>query len=117
MARLRKVLKLPQAEKRHFKKRDVTAAHLIGAKSDIRFLHVPLVMAERAWAFAMALRQESNTEPRKRFHLIAKLRKSCSYALQLQELCNVSTVHPCAMHSDPQLIPSILADGGVRCPD
>lgn len=38
----------------------------------------------------MALRQESNTEPRKRFHLVSKLRKSCTYALQLQELCNVS---------------------------
>lgn len=90
LGRLRKVLKLPQADKRHFKKRDVTTGHLTGPKADIRYLHVPLMMAERAWAFAMALRQESNTEPRKRFHLINKLRKSCFYALQLQELCNVS---------------------------
>ena len=92
IARLRKVLKLPQADKRHFKKRDVTAAHLTGPKADIRFLHVPLMMAERAWAFAMALRQEANTEPRKRFHLVNKLRKACTYALQLQELCNVTEV-------------------------
>lgn len=91
IARLRKVLKLPQADKRHFKKRDVTTAHLSGAKADIRYLHVPLMMAERSWAFAMALRQESNTEPRKRFHLISKLRKGCAYALQLQELCSVSS--------------------------
>lgn len=48
------------------------------------------MMAERAWSFAMQLRQESNTEPRKKFHLVSKLRKACIYALQLQELCNVS---------------------------
>lgn len=36
------------------------------------------------------LRQESNTEPRKRFHLISKLKKAYAYATQVQSLCNVS---------------------------
>ncbi|KAH8235081.1 hypothetical protein KR032_008378 [Drosophila birchii] len=86
--RLRKALKYPQGDKRHFKRRDVTIGQLTGKKADERFFHIPLISAERAWAYAMQLKQESNTEPRKRFHLISKLRRACFYALQLQELCN-----------------------------
>ncbi|KAH8380073.1 hypothetical protein KR009_008748 [Drosophila setifemur] len=86
--RLRKALKYPQGDKRHFKRRDVTIGQLTGKKADERFIHIPLISAERAWAYAMQLKQESNTEPRKRFHLINKLRRACFYALQLQELCN-----------------------------
>jgi signal recognition particle subunit SRP68 len=48
------------------------------------------MMAERAWSFAMQLRQESNTEPRKKFHLIGRLRKATTYALQLEQLCQVN---------------------------
>ncbi|KAI4456971.1 signal recognition particle 68 kda protein [Holotrichia oblita] len=87
--RLRKVLKLPQGDRRHFKKRDVTDVHINNAKADERYLHVPLVLAERNWAYAMQLRQEANTEPRKKFHLIQKMRKACAYALQLEELCKL----------------------------
>lgn len=97
IARLRKSLKIPQGDKRHYKKRDVTVAHLDGGSKTIsgpsgdeRFLYIPLILAERAWSYAMQLRQESNTEQRKKFHLIAKLRKACTYALQLQELCSAS---------------------------
>ncbi|XP_033159318.1 signal recognition particle subunit SRP68 [Drosophila mauritiana] len=86
--RLRKALKYPQGDKRHFKRRDVTIGQLTGKKADERFIHIPLICAERAWAYAMQLKQESNTEPRKRFHLVNKLRRACFYALQLQELCN-----------------------------
>lgn len=86
--RIRKALKFPQGDKRHFKKRDVTLANLIGKHADEKFIHIPLISAERAWAYAMQLRQESNTEVRKKFHLVNKLRRACFYALQLQELCN-----------------------------
>ncbi|EDW80022.1 uncharacterized protein Dwil_GK12346 [Drosophila willistoni] len=86
--RLRKALKYPQGDKRHFKRRDVTLTQLTGKKADERFIHIPLISSERAWAYAMQLKQEANTEPRKRFHLINKLRRACFYALQLQELCN-----------------------------
>ncbi|XP_066594747.1 signal recognition particle subunit SRP68 isoform X2 [Prorops nasuta] len=54
--------------------------------SDDKFLQVLLIMAERAWSYAMQLRQESNTERRKKFHLISRLRKAATYSLQLQEL-------------------------------
>lgn len=90
--RLRKALKFPQGDKRHFKRRDITIGQLTGKRADERFIHIPLISAERAWAYAMQLKQESNTEQRKRFHLVSKLRKACSYALQLQELCNVSII-------------------------
>lgn len=95
-------MKLPQGDKRHYKKRDVTVAHLDGGNSgggksaisgptgDERFLYIPLILAERAWSYAMQLRQESNTEPRKKFHLTNKLRRACTYSLQLQELCVAS---------------------------
>lgn len=102
ISRLRKALKLPQGDKRHYKKRDVTVAHLdgigtgsgkaaiVGPTGDERFVYIPLILAERAWAYAMQLRQESNTEPRKKFHLTNKLRRACAYSLQLQELCVAS---------------------------
>lgn len=47
------------------------------------------MLAERAWSYAMQLRVEANTEPRKKFHLVSRLRKAASYALQLQKLCEV----------------------------
>ncbi|XP_063980877.1 signal recognition particle subunit SRP68 [Diachasmimorpha longicaudata] len=82
LRRLRKVLKVPQGDRRHFKRRDVT----VGMVHDDKFLQVPLTMAERAWSYAMQLRIEANTESRKKFHLISRLRKAAAYAVQLQEL-------------------------------
>ena len=44
--------------------------------------------AERSWAYAMQLKEESNTEPRKRYHLKSKLKKAVQYADNLAALCN-----------------------------
>lgn len=85
LRRLRKVLKVPQGDRRHFKRKDIVPAMV----SEDKFLQVPLVMAERAWSYAMQLRQESNTEPRKKFHLISRLKKAAAYSLQLQDLIEV----------------------------
>ncbi|XP_052866032.1 signal recognition particle subunit SRP68 [Anopheles cruzii] len=87
LKRLRKTLNLPQGDRRHYKKRDVTLVNLLVVPTSSCKLHIPLMLAERAWSYAMQLRQESNTELRKRYHLIQKLRKACGYALQLQALC------------------------------
>ena len=54
---------------------------------DEKFLYLPLIQAERAWGYAMQLKQESNTEPRKKFHLISRLRKAVSHALHLEYIC------------------------------
>lgn len=35
----------------------------------------------------MQLKQEANTEPRKRFHLLARLRKAAKHGEQLEKLC------------------------------
>ncbi|EZA61738.1 hypothetical protein DMN91_004411 [Ooceraea biroi] len=82
LRRLRKVLKVPQGDRRHFKRRDITPVMI----SEDKFLQVPLMMAERAWSYAMQLRQESNTELRKKFHLISRLKKAAAYSSQLQDL-------------------------------
>ncbi|CAH2037740.1 unnamed protein product, partial [Iphiclides podalirius] len=87
LRRMRKVLKLPQGDRRHYRRRDVTAAHLTAANAENRLLCVPLLQAERAWAHAMQLRQEANTEPRKKFHLVARLRKAYAHAQTLLQLC------------------------------
>ncbi|XP_026750266.2 signal recognition particle subunit SRP68 isoform X1 [Galleria mellonella] len=90
LRRLRKVLKIPQGDRRHYRRRDVTTVHLTAANAENRLLGVPLLQAERAWAHAMQLRQEANTEPRKKFHLIARLKKACSHAQTLLQLCEQS---------------------------
>lgn len=57
-----------------------------------RYLLLSLIDAERAWAYAMQLKSEANTEPRKRFHMISRLRKAVQHADTLFRLCNESGV-------------------------
>uniref|UniRef100_A0A668AHH7 Signal recognition particle subunit SRP68 n=1 Tax=Myripristis murdjan TaxID=586833 RepID=A0A668AHH7_9TELE len=52
-----------------------------------RYLLLVLMEAERAWSYAMQLKQEANTEPRKRFHLLARLRKAAKHGERLEKLC------------------------------
>lgn len=54
---------------------------------DEKFLYIPLIQAERAWGYAMQLKQESNTDFRKRFHLVARLRKAVNHTLHLEYIC------------------------------
>jgi len=53
---------------------------------DSKILLIPLFQAERAWAYAMQLKQEANTKPRKRFHLANRLRKAAKIAAELEKL-------------------------------
>jgi signal recognition particle subunit SRP68 len=53
-----------------------------------RYLLLLLIDAERAWAYAMQLKTEANTEPRKRFHMVNRLRKAVKHADNLNRLCN-----------------------------
>ncbi|XP_014367542.2 signal recognition particle subunit SRP68 [Papilio machaon] len=87
LRRMRKVLKIPQGDRRHYRRRDVTPAHLTASSAESRLLCVPLLQAERAWAHAMQLRQEANTEPRKKFHLVSRLKKAYAHAQTLLQLC------------------------------
>lgn len=54
---------------------------------DIRYMQIILIRAERAWAYAMDLKQFANTESRKQVHLIAKLKKAVVYADELESNC------------------------------
>ncbi|KAI4894849.1 hypothetical protein NFI96_018294, partial [Prochilodus magdalenae] len=56
------------------------------------YLLLVVMEAERAWSYAMQLKQEANTEPRKRFHLMARLRKAAKHGEQLEKLCESQRV-------------------------
>ena len=57
---------------------------------DSRFLLVPLYCAERAWAYAMALKREDVVaEPRLRYRLLHRLNKAAKWATSLAKLCAV----------------------------
>ncbi|KAF8771648.1 Signal recognition particle subunit SRP68 like protein [Argiope bruennichi] len=83
LRRIRKSLHFMQASKHRFQGKKLTEEAL----TDVRFLYIPLMMAERAWGYAMQLKQEANTEPRKRFHLVSRLRKASKIANELETLC------------------------------
>jgi len=83
LRRIRKAVGLVQGEKKKFHKKEVNEEIL---KED-KHLHIPLVTAERAWAYYMQLKFESNSDPRKKFHMINRLRKARKYAEQLENVC------------------------------
>ncbi|KAM7288565.1 signal recognition particle subunit SRP68 [Ixodes scapularis] len=88
LRRLRKSLHFAQGSKHRYQGKEVTDEQLSGGES--RFLLLLVVQCERAWAHAMQLRQEANTEPRKRFHLFARLKKAVKHAQGLAALCTAS---------------------------
>uniref|UniRef100_A0A1A8BTZ9 Signal recognition particle subunit SRP68 n=1 Tax=Nothobranchius kadleci TaxID=1051664 RepID=A0A1A8BTZ9_NOTKA len=83
LRRLRKTLGFKMGNRHKFVGKKVTVEML----SDSRYLLVVLMEAERAWSYAMQLKQEANTEPRKRFHLLARLRKAAKHSEKLEKLC------------------------------
>ena len=57
-----------------------------------RYLLLVLMEAERSWSYAMQLKQEANTEPRKRFHLMSRLRKAAKHGQKLEKLCESPSI-------------------------
>lgn len=53
-----------------------------------RMLLIQLFLAERAWSHCMQLKQEIPEHPRKRFHMIKRLRKAAEYADKFEKLCH-----------------------------
>ncbi|KAL3996250.1 aminoacylase [Sarotherodon galilaeus] len=84
LRRLRKTLGFKMGNRHKFVGKKVTVEML----SDNRYLLLVLMEAERAWSYAMQLKQEANTEPRKRFHLLARLRKAAKHSEKLEKLCD-----------------------------
>ncbi len=71
-----------QGEKKRFNKKEVTAETM----KEEKHLQIPLMTVERAWAYAMQLKFEMNTEPRKRYHMINRLRKAQKESEKLEKL-------------------------------
>uniref|UniRef100_T1J1Y0 Signal recognition particle subunit SRP68 n=1 Tax=Strigamia maritima TaxID=126957 RepID=T1J1Y0_STRMM len=83
LRRLRKTLHFMQGNRHRFQGKKITEEML----RDVKYLYIPLVMAERAWSFAMQLKQEANTELRKRFHLMGRMQKAAKHTEELERLC------------------------------
>jgi len=109
LSRLRKVLNLPQGNARKFVRKDVSVEAMAKAavvpvndkagkapdKSIIsvhnaavqaKHLQLPLIQSERAWAYAMQLKFEMQGEPRKKYHMINRLKKAKAHSSQLSDL-------------------------------
>jgi len=85
------VLKLVQGNKgKKFTKKEKTVDALRKASPELavegKHLQLPLMAAERAWAYAMQLKFEMNSEPRKKYHMQNRLRKARHHAEQLVQL-------------------------------
>ncbi|KAG9473682.1 hypothetical protein GDO78_004143 [Eleutherodactylus coqui] len=88
LRRLRKTLGFKMGNRHKFTGKKVTVDML----SDNRYLLLILMDAERAWSYAMQLKMEANTEPRKRFHLTSRLRKAVKHGEKLERLCESDRV-------------------------
>ncbi|KAI8797162.1 signal recognition particle subunit SRP68 [Biomphalaria glabrata] len=98
--RIRKSLHFPQGNRNRVTPKKIKEEIL----TDTRYLHLPLFCAERCWAYAMQLKSEANTEPRKRFHMISKLKKAVVYAEELESIgnsvkCDARTKLECQAYS------------------
>ncbi|XP_077107895.1 signal recognition particle subunit SRP68 [Ranitomeya variabilis] len=88
LRRLRKTLNFKMGNRHKFTGKKVTVEML----ADNRYLLLILMDAERAWSYAMQLKTEANTEPRKRFHLVSRLRKAVKHGEELERLCESDRV-------------------------
>jgi len=79
--------------KKEFKKKTIEPKHVT---SDVRYLHLLLMNAERSWSYAMMLKRASETEvdesnetlhPRYKFHWMRKLAKAVKWSTELKTLC------------------------------
>ncbi|KAH9498371.1 signal recognition particle subunit srp68 [Bulinus truncatus] len=98
--RIRKSLHFPQGNRNRVTPKKIKEEIL----TDARYLHLPLFCAERCWAYAMQLKSEANTEPRKRFHMVSKMKKAVVYAEELEsvgnsEKCDARTKLECQAYS------------------
>ncbi|XP_041364643.1 signal recognition particle subunit SRP68-like [Gigantopelta aegis] len=81
--RIRKSLHFPQGSKYKVLPKKIKPEML----TDVRYLHLPLFCAERTWAYAMELKSEANTELRKKYHMLSRMKKAVEYSEELAVLC------------------------------
>eukprot|EP00939_MAST-03C_sp_MAST-3C-sp1_P005281 g5281.t1 len=93
LRRLRKSLGISHGKGRVFQQKKITPEDSV----ESRFLLIPLVNAERAWAYAMESKEkaedlkdeddEDGMNPRKRHIMLRKLRKAVRWSSELSQLC------------------------------
>ncbi|ORZ02745.1 hypothetical protein BCR43DRAFT_482096 [Syncephalastrum racemosum] len=83
--RLRQMLRLAQPNKQKMKQEK----ELPEATDDPRYLHLFIFDVERAWAYAMELKQDASSSSglRKRHHWIKRLKRASAIAQSLCDLC------------------------------
>ncbi|KAH7855630.1 hypothetical protein Vadar_026941 [Vaccinium darrowii] len=85
LRRLYKSLKFTHGRGKYTKK--AITAHTV---TEVRFLHLVLYTAERAWSHAMEKRQlPDGPNARQRIYLIGRLRKAVKWAALFSELCSI----------------------------
>ncbi|KAI5074701.1 hypothetical protein GOP47_0010662 [Adiantum capillus-veneris] len=90
LRRLYKSLKFTHGRGKYVR-RQIVVANV----TDTRFLHILLYSAERAWSYAMAIKQTTNgPNSRQRFHLVGRLSKAVKWADAFS--------HACAEKADPK---------------
>lgn len=82
LRRMRKSLRLQQGVRSRVVPKKLTPEIV----NEARHLILAVFEIERSWAFAMQLKAEANSEPRKRFHMISRLRKAAKRAQVLSDL-------------------------------
>ncbi|VDM31680.1 unnamed protein product [Hydatigera taeniaeformis] len=80
--RMRKSLRFQQGNRSRVAPKKLTPEIV----TDARYLVLAVFEIERCWAYAMQLRAEANSEPRKRFHMLSRLRKAAKGAQVLNEI-------------------------------
>lgn len=75
-------------EKKRVTPKEVTTSLL----TDYRFLLLVVMTTERAWSYAMHLKQLASENTRKRHHMLQRLKKASSEAKHLNQLCEKTAV-------------------------
>lgn len=82
LARMYKALKFSHGRGK-YQKRTLEPAMV----ADENYLLIPLINAERAWSYGMELKRDAGNDPRKRAHMIRRLKKATLHASELVQLC------------------------------
>lgn len=84
--RLRKVLGFRMGEKKRVTPKIISESIV----TDPRYLLLIIMPIERAWSYAMKLKQEASSDQRKRHHMIQRLKKATAHANHLSDVCENS---------------------------
>nr|XP_039252363.1 signal recognition particle subunit SRP68-like [Styela clava] len=86
--RLRKVLGLKMGEKKKVVPKVINESLM----TDSRYILLIVMAVERAWSYAMQLKQEASDNLRKRHHMIQRMKKATFQAEHLNNLCEKSPI-------------------------